>query len=103
MAHYFVDVTKPYWLKKAVTSCNCLAIYRNPLEAGIKEKLERYPWSSYVYYLGKAKPPQWLYPQEVLAQLNTQHHVYEKYQSYVAQGVDEELKQFYNNRPQQFT
>jgi hypothetical protein len=71
-------------------------IHRNPLEAGIKEKLERYPWSSYAHYLGKAKAPQWLYPQEVLAQLNTQSHVSEKYQAYVAQGIDKELKPFYD-------
>ena len=48
------------------------------------------------HYLGKAKAPQWLYPQEVLAQLNTDSHVSEKYQAYVAQGIDEELKQFYD-------
>ena len=71
-------------------------IHRNPLEAGVKEKLELYPWSSYAHYLGKAKSAEWLYPQEVLAQLNTQRHVFEKYQAYVAQGIDEELKQFYN-------
>jgi REP element-mobilizing transposase RayT len=70
-------------------------IHRNPLEAGFKEKLERYPWSSYAYYLGKIKSPEWLYPQDVFAQLNAQSKVYEKYQTYIEQGVDEELKQFY--------
>jgi len=70
-------------------------IHRNPLEAGIIGELESYPWSSYSNYLGKAKSPEWLYPQEVLAQLGTQKNTFAKYQAYVAQGVDEELKQFY--------
>ena len=71
-------------------------IHRNPLEAGIIKKLELYPWSSYIYFLGKAESPEWLYPQDVLAQFNTQKNVFEKYQAYVAQGIDEELKQFYS-------
>ncbi|WP_281400979.1 transposase [sulfur-oxidizing endosymbiont of Gigantopelta aegis] len=71
-------------------------IHRNPLEAGIDVELELYPWSSYAYYLGKEVAPEWLYPQEILAQLNTLHNVFEKYQAYVAQGVDEELKEFYS-------
>ncbi len=30
------------------------------------------------------------------AQLNTQSHVFEKYQTYVVRGIDEELKQFHD-------
>ena len=71
-------------------------IHRNPLEAGIIKKLEAHPWSSYIYYLGKAELPEWLYPHDVLAQLNSRDKVLEKYQAYVAQGVDEELKQLYS-------
>ena len=70
-------------------------IHRNPMEAGIVEKLDQYPWSSYPNYIGIVKFPEWLYPQEVLAQLNTQTNVQEKYQAYVDLGINEELKNFY--------
>ena len=59
-------------------------IHRNPIEAGMVEKLEDYLWSSYPNYLGKVKLPEWLYPQEVLAQLHTQTNISQKYQAYIA-------------------
>jgi len=70
-------------------------IHRNPLEAGMVEKSEDYPWSSYRYYISKVKPPAWLYPQEVLEQLHTKQKIQDKYKSYVELGIDEELRQFY--------
>jgi REP element-mobilizing transposase RayT len=70
-------------------------IHRNPIEAGIVEDIALYPWSSYPCYMGRDNLPVWLYPHEVLAQLNTQTNVQEKYQAYVYQGIDEELKSFY--------
>jgi hypothetical protein len=38
------------------------------------EKIDDYPWSSYLFYTGRRKTPEWLYTTEVLQQLGT-HHV----------------------------
>ncbi|MEW6054332.1 MAG: transposase [Nitrospirota bacterium] len=35
-------------------------IHLNPVRAGLEEKPEGYTWSSYGYYIGKQKPPEWL-------------------------------------------
>ena len=35
-------------------------IHRNPLRAGLVNRLVDYPWSSYTYYGYKKKPPVWL-------------------------------------------
>jgi predicted DNA-binding protein YlxM (UPF0122 family) len=35
-------------------------IHLNPVRAGIVKTLEEYPWSSYRYYSGKRKRPEWL-------------------------------------------
>ena len=70
-------------------------IHRNPVEAGIVEQLERYPWSSYAYYVKKKKAPHWLYTQEVLEQLHVKTRLREKYRAYVELGIDEEIAKFY--------
>ena len=70
-------------------------IHRNPLEAGMVGQLEQYPWSSYHYYLGKMPFPDWLYPDDVLAQLGSKRNVAARYKAYVEMGVDQEIQQFY--------
>jgi putative transposase len=45
-------------------------IHRNPLRAGIVERLVDYPWSSYPFYAYKYKPPEWLKTQKLLNQLS---------------------------------
>ncbi len=70
-------------------------IHRNPLEAGMVEKLDDYPWSSYQHYISKKTSPIWLYTNEVLSQLSMKRKVQDKYRAYVELGIDEELKQFY--------
>ena len=35
-------------------------IHLNPVRAGIVDKPERYPWSSYLYFIGNKKAPEWL-------------------------------------------
>ena len=42
-------------------------IHLNPLRAGIVEKLEEYPWSSYPYYIGLEKAPAWLARNSILS------------------------------------
>ncbi|MBT8342376.1 MAG: hypothetical protein HKP58_17650 [Desulfatitalea sp.] len=45
-------------------------IHRNPLRAGIVERLADYQWSSYLYYAYKSKPPNWLKIQCIFAPLS---------------------------------
>lgn len=35
-------------------------IHLNPLRAKLTDKVDEYNWSSYIYYIGKKKPPFWL-------------------------------------------
>jgi putative transposase len=61
-------------------------IHRNPLRAGIIERLADYPWSSYRYYAYKQKAPDWLTTDLVLNQINgsDRNRVYrQKVQQYV--------------------
>jgi len=53
-------------------------IHRNPLRAGIVERLADYPWSSYLYYAYKKKPPFWLHTESIFFQLtgNDRHRAY---------------------------
>ncbi len=71
-------------------------IHRNPLEAGVVPDLEDYEWSSYLYYINKKSPPNWLNRGEVLGQLSAKADSYEKYRVFVGQGVDDEIEQFYS-------
>lgn len=45
-------------------------IHRNPLRAGIVERLADYPWSSYLHYAYRKKPPVWLSTKAILSQLS---------------------------------
>lgn len=61
-------------------------IHRNPLRAGIVQRLANYKWSSYQYYAYKRKPPDWLETDIVLSQFENsgnRHRAYrEKAQEY---------------------
>jgi putative transposase len=60
-------------------------IHRNPLRAGIVDRLADYRWSSYHYYAYKKKAPAWLITQPILLQLSgtDRHKAYRmKAQSY---------------------
>jgi REP element-mobilizing transposase RayT len=60
-------------------------IHRNPLRAGIVERLADYPWSSYPVYAYGKKPPDWLSIKLILNQFNVDnpHRAYrEKVQRY---------------------
>jgi REP element-mobilizing transposase RayT len=45
-------------------------IHRNPLEAGITEKMDSYPWSSHQGYISVAKKWDWLYKGRILSMLS---------------------------------
>ena len=57
-----------------------------------------YPWSSLPVYLGKAKAEPWLVCDEVYGQLNVKRAKGQAYASYMAEGVDEELVEFYDRK-----
>jgi REP element-mobilizing transposase RayT len=70
-------------------------IHRNPIEAGLVDQLEGYPWSSYPYYVSKMSPPDWLYQDEIYDQLSLKSRHREKYRAFVEMGVDEQIAAFY--------
>lgn len=60
-------------------------IHRNPLRAGIVDRLSDYRWSSYLYYAYGKKSPAWLTTKSILDQLSgdDQHKAYRiKVQNY---------------------
>ena len=67
-------------------------IHRNPLEAGMVERLEDYPWSSYAAYVAQTATPPWLHRAMVYSMLGGKG---KRYQAFLAQGVDENLARFY--------
>lgn len=70
-------------------------IHRNPLEAGMVERLEDYPWSSYSAYIDKTTAAQWLCRDMVYLMLGGKA---KRYQSFVAKAIDEDLAQFYRGK-----
>ncbi len=72
-------------------------IHRNPVETKkpLVRQLEDYLWSSYPAYINIAKCPDWLYREKTYQMLG-QKRKYQGYQRYVAQGVDEDIRLFYN-------
>lgn len=69
-------------------------VHRNPVEAGLVDELEDYPWSSYPAYIGQAARPQWLTCSYILKSLAGQGSE-EYYRTYVESGVDEEIAAFF--------
>jgi hypothetical protein len=72
-------------------------IHRNPAEVrGADDNImNRYIWSSYLAYTNKAKPPAWLERSKTYQMLG-QKQKYLGYKNFVEEGVDEDIKRFYN-------
>ena len=71
-------------------------IHRNPLEANVVTRLEDYVWSSYGYYINKNKShPEWLYQNDIYAQLGTRTKKREKYQAFVTASDNDEINPLY--------
>ena len=70
-------------------------IHRNPLDAGMVERLEDYRWSSYAAYVGRRKPRPWLHRNMVYSMLGGKA---KRYQTFVAQGIQEDLARFYRGK-----
>lgn len=67
-------------------------IHRNPIEAGMVERLGDHRWSSYPAYIGRARAKAWLRRDMVYSMLGGKA---KRYQSFVESGVDEDLARFY--------
>lgn len=72
-------------------------IHRNPIEITrpMVNQLEDYPWSSYPAYINKTSATDWLCREKIYQMLGKRKK-YQGYKAYVAQGVDEEIHQYYN-------
>ena len=70
-------------------------IHRSPIEVGVVDQLEDYPWSSYPNYVSKLAAPDWLYRQEIYEQLSEKSSKQAKYRAFVRMGIDEEIAKFY--------
>ncbi len=73
-------------------------IHRNPLRAGIVDKIEQYPWSSHHSYLSSEKS-NWLQKEFILKMLSSN---YEKnldaYQQFIAKEDSEEISTIYEKK-----
>jgi REP element-mobilizing transposase RayT len=63
-------------------------VHLNPVRAGIVESPEKYPWSSYMGYIGKAKKEDWVEYRWVLSHFGRGwKRAAKKYKGYVAEGI----------------
>lgn len=68
-------------------------IHLNPVRAGMVKASLEYPWSSYRYFAGKDKKPQWLTLELVLGDFGGEGKKgYRGYREYVDRGVDKGLE-----------
>lgn len=63
-------------------------IHRNPVRAGMVERLAGYPWSSYKFYAYKKKPAAWLTTQSIFNELSGDDR-HKAYRAKVQQYSDE--------------
>ncbi len=65
-------------------------IHLNPVRAYMAETPEDYEWSSYQYYIGRKKPPEWLTREFILGYFNTKVSIAQKgYHGFVSELVNE--------------
>jgi REP element-mobilizing transposase RayT len=74
-------------------------IHRNPIEAGIVRKAEKYRWSSYRAYIGQIRCPSWLTTQQTFSMIGVRNQV-SRYKAFVEAGLDEATEQFYEKKRQ---
>jgi REP element-mobilizing transposase RayT len=68
-------------------------IHLNPVRAGIVKTPSGYPWSSYRYFIGKDKKPQWLTTEFVLGDFGGEGRAgFRRYKEYVERVETKELK-----------
>ena len=72
-------------------------IHRNPVEADIVKKAERYAWSSYRAYIGLDIPPPWLTRSDTLSMIG-QRNRERRYQDFIEAGLDQATADFYGKK-----
>jgi putative transposase len=74
-------------------------VHRNPLEAGLAETLDDYPWTSHKGYLSRNPRWKWLYKDVVWEMLaaNPPERI-EAYRKFVVQKDDKELVQLFSRK-----
>jgi hypothetical protein len=74
-------------------------IHRNPLKAGLVQRLDQYVWSSHKGYLSKAKKWNWLYKDFVLQMLTTQKSSQIRiYKQFMVQQQNEDLVRVFDRK-----
>jgi len=74
-------------------------IHRNPLEAGIVDKLNKYTWSSHNGYLSPAKKWDWLHKNYILSLFSkNKAESVRKYKQFVSNETLEEINQIFGRR-----
>ncbi len=68
-------------------------IHLNPVRAGMVKSPEKYPWSSYRYYIGKKQSPDWLSTEWLIDECGKRPKTRQrKYREYVESGVDNQTR-----------
>jgi len=68
-------------------------IHLNPVRAGMVKSPSEYPWSSYRYFIGKGKKPEWLTMELVLDEFGGEgRRGFRRYREYVEGGVSKEVE-----------
>ena len=74
-------------------------IHRNPMEAGMVDRLESYEWSSHKGYLSRAKKWNWLHKDYVLKMFsNEANEALKRYRAFVNKEIPEEINRILGSR-----
>ena len=74
-------------------------IHRNPLEAGMMQELEEWPWNSHRGYLANTKGWSWLHRDMLLRMFaKTREKAFTAYLAFVCQHDSEDIQQFYSRK-----
>lgn len=74
-------------------------IHLNPLEAKIVERLEDYPWSSYLTYVGKKLVDNFIITNEIYGQLSGCSNKSQSYYDFMNNGcMNDDIKRFYGEK-----
>jgi len=74
-------------------------IHRNPLRAGLTERLDRYAWSSHTGYVSKSKKWDWLHKEYVLSMFSRRKaQRLTSYREFVSMNDEEEITKVYEGK-----
>jgi len=74
-------------------------IHRNPLEAGLMENLQKYPWSGHKGYLSNAKKWDWLYKDYILSFFGgNKPECIRRYRQFVSKETPQEINKILSKK-----